>query len=122
LTKRKPSGKQRRQLIHDALADAKAQDITMLDVRKISDFADYLAIATGTSNRHVASIANKVEEKLREHGIRPVGTEGESVGDWVLIDYGDVVVHVMRAQTRDFYNLEKLWSEGKPVKFAHTST
>lgn len=118
MKKRKTTGKQRRQLIHDALVDAKAQDITMLDVRKVSDFADYLVIVTGTSNRHVASIADKVEDKLREHGVRPVGTEGEKVGDWVLIDYGDVVVHVMRAQTRDFYSLEKLWSEGKPVKIA----
>jgi ribosome-associated protein len=118
LKKRKLTGKQRRQFIHDALIDAKAQDIVALDVRKVSDFADYLFVSTGTSNRHVASVAGRVVEVMREHGVRPVGTEGESVGDWVLIDYGDIVVHVMRAQTRDFFNLEKLWSEGKRVKLA----
>lgn len=118
MKKRKLSGKQRRQFIHDALVDAKAQDIVALDVRKISDFADYLFVATGTSNRHVASVADRVVQVMREQGVRAVGTEGQSVGDWVLIDFGDVVVHVMRAQPRDFFNLEKLWSEGKPVKFA----
>jgi ribosome-associated protein len=117
LTKRRaPSGKKRRELIYDALLDAKAQDIVALDVRKVSDFADYLFVASGTSTRHVASIADKVEEKLAAHGVKASGSEGHDVGDWVLIDYGDIVVHVMRPQTRDFYNLEKLWSEGKRVK------
>jgi len=101
--------------VHDALEDAKARDIAVLDVRKVSDFTDYMVIATGTSNRHVQSTADKVMETLREHGVRPVGSEGEKIGDWVLIDFGDVVVHVMREQTRDFYNLEKLWSDAKPV-------
>lgn len=102
--------------IHDALEDAKAQDIAVLDVRKLSDFTDYMVIATGTSNRHVQSTADKVVDALRGHGLRPVGVEGEKIGDWVLIDFGDVVVHVMREQTRDFYNLEKLWSDAKRVE------
>ncbi|HYA37146.1 MAG TPA: ribosome silencing factor [Candidatus Methylomirabilis sp.] len=101
---------------NDALAEAKARDIAVLDVRKVSDFTDYMVIATGTSNRHVQSTADKVVESLREHGVRPVGSEGQKIGDWVLIDFGDVVVHVMREQTRDFYNLEKLWSDARPVK------
>ncbi len=101
--------------VHDALEDAKARDIAVLDVRKVSDFTDYMVIATGTSNRHVQSTADKVMETLREHGVRPVGSEGEKIGDWVLIDFGDVVVHVMREQVRDFYNLEKLWSDAKHV-------
>jgi ribosome-associated protein len=101
--------------IHAALEDAKAHDIAVLDVRKISDFTDYMVIATGTSNRHVQSTAERVVDTLREHGRRPVGVEGKQIGDWILIDFGDVVVHVMREQTRDFYNIEKLWSDAKRV-------
>ena len=108
--------KQTQQWIQDALEDAKTQNIAVLDVRKISDFTDYMVIATGTSNRHVQSSADKVVETLRGHGLRPVGTEGKQLGDWVLIDFGDVVVHLMREQTRDFYNLEKLWSDAKHVE------
>lgn len=102
--------------IHDALENAKAHDIVVLDVRKISDFTDYMVIATGTSNRHVQSTSDKVVDTLREHGVRPVGVEGKQIGDWVLIDFGDVVAHVMRQETRDFYNLEKLWSDAKRVE------
>jgi ribosome-associated protein len=102
--------------IQNALEDAKTQNIAVLDVRKISDFTDYMVIATGTSNRHVQSSADKVVETLRGHGVRPVGIEGKQLGDWVLIDFGDVVVHLMREETRDFYNLEKLWSDAKRVE------
>ena len=108
--------KKTQQWIQNALEDAKTQNIAVLDVRKISDFTDYMVIATGTSNRHVQSSADKVVETLRGHGVRPVGIEGKQLGDWVLIDFGDVVVHVMREETRDFYNLEKLWSDAKIVK------
>ena len=108
--------KKTQQWIQYALEDAKTQNIAVLDVRKISDFTDYMVIATGTSNRHVQSSADKVVETLRGHGVRPVGIEGKQLGDWVLIDLGDVVVHIMREQTRDFYNLEKLWSDAKLVK------
>ena len=101
--------------IQDALDDAKARDITVLDVRKISDFTDYMVIATGTSSRHVQSTADKVVDTLRSHGVRAVGVEGGKTGDWVLIDFGDVVAHVMREEIRDFYNLEKLWSDAKRV-------
>jgi ribosome-associated protein len=108
--------KQTQQWIQNALEDAKTQNIAVLDVRKISDFTDYMVIATGTSNRHVQSSADKVVETLRGHGVRPVGIEGKQLGDWVLIDFGDVVVHLMREETRDFYNLEKLWSDAKRVE------
>ncbi|MFL6651446.1 MAG: ribosome silencing factor [Sulfurifustaceae bacterium] len=107
---------QLRKLILDALDDAKARDVTVLDVRKIAVFTDYMIIVTGTSNRHVVAVADNVIDRLREHGRRPAGVEGMEGGDWVLIDFGDVVVHVMRQQTRDFYNLEKLWSEAKRLK------
>jgi len=102
--------------IQDALEDAKARDIAVLDVRKISDFTDYMVIATGTSNRHVQSTADKVVDALRTHGVRTVGVEGGKTGDWVLIDFGDVVAHVMREEIRDFYNLEKLWSDAKRIE------
>jgi ribosome-associated protein len=106
---------QLRKLIQDALEDAKAHDVVVLDVRKVADFTDYMIIVTGTSNRHVTSVADKVLEALRDHGRRPVGVEGMDGGDWVLLDFGDVVVHVMRGATREFYQIEKLWSEGKRV-------
>jgi ribosome-associated protein len=101
--------------IQQVLEDAKARDIAVLDVRKISDFTDYMIIATGTSNRHVQSTADKVVDALRGHGVRAVGVEGGKIGDWVLIDFGDVVAHVMREEIRDFYNLEKLWSDARRV-------
>ncbi len=112
--------KKTQQWIQNALEDAKTQNIAVLDVRKISDFTDYMVIATGTSNRHVQSSADKVVETLRGHGARPVGIEGKQLGDWVLIDFGDVVVHIMREQTRDFYNLEKLWSDAKRIEVGET--
>lgn len=105
-----------RKLILDALDDAKARDAVVLDVRKVAVFTDYMIIVTGTSNRHVVAVADNVIEKLRDRGRRPTGVEGMEGGDWVLMDFGDVVVHVMRAHTRDFYNLEKLWSEAKRLK------
>lgn len=108
--------KKTQQWIQLALEDAKTQDIAVLDVHQISDFTDYMVIATGTSNRHVQSSADKVVETLRGHGVRPVGIEGKQLGDWVLIDVGDVVVHIMREQTRDFYNLEKLWSDATRIE------
>ncbi len=105
--------RQKQKLIREALEDAKALDISLLDVSGVSDFSDLLAIASGTSTRHVGSIADRVVDNLRQHGVRARGVEGKSVGDWVLIDFGDAVVHVMRPAVRDFYNLEKLWSVGK---------
>jgi len=105
--------RQKQKLIRAALEDAKAQDITLLDISKASDYADVLAVVSGTSTRHVESIADRVVDTMRQHGVRALGIEGKGVGDWVLVDFGDIVVHVMRPQVRDFYNLEKLWSVGK---------
>jgi ribosome-associated protein len=103
------------ELIYNTLLDAKGQEIRVLDVRKITDFTDYMIIVSGTSNRHVVSMGDRILDRLRAAGQRPVGVEGQDTGDWVLIDFGDVVVHVMRPQTRDFYNLEKLWSDAGDV-------
>jgi len=97
------------------LDEGKAIDVRALDVRSLTDFTDYMIIATGTSTRHVQSLSDKLRVRLRELGVRPVGSEGEKVGDWVLIDFGDVVVHLMRPAVRDFYNLEKLWGSSAAV-------
>ncbi|TLM79612.1 ribosome silencing factor [Microbulbifer harenosus] len=94
----------------NALEDLKGQDITALDVSELSDVMETLIICTGTSNRQVKSLANNVVEDGKEAGFRPIGVEGMETGEWVLVDYGDVVVHVMQAETRRFYDLEKLWS------------
>lgn len=95
-----------------ALEDAKALDIVLLDVRRLTDIADYMIVASGTSTRHVAGVADKLVDHMRALGRKPIGIEGKEIGEWVLIDFGDVVAHIMRPQTRDFYNLEKLWAQG----------
>lgn len=92
------------------LRDMKAQEVEVLNVGRLTDVTDYMVIASGTSDRHVKSIANRLREQVREQSqVQPIGVEGETEGDWVLIDFGDVVVHIMRPQTRKFYDLEKLW-------------
>jgi len=98
-----------RQLVVDALEDMKAQDIREIDVRGKTSITDLLFVASGTSNRHVKSIADNVALKAKGAGVQPLGVEGEAEGEWILVDLGDIVVHVMLPRIRDFYNLEKLW-------------
>lgn len=97
-------------VVFNALEELKALDIKALDVSRFSGFTDLMIIASGTSSRQVKALADKVIEKCKEAGIRPLGIEGEQEAKWILVDLGDVVVHVMNPETRDFYNLEKLWS------------
>ncbi|MGB9430510.1 MAG: ribosome silencing factor [Gammaproteobacteria bacterium] len=104
-----------RDLVMEALRDMKGVDIRVLDVRGMTVLTDFMVIASGTSDRHVKSLARNVQDKAREAGVKPMGVEGEQEGEWVLVDLRDVVVHVMRPPQRDFYNLEKLWSVENPV-------
>ncbi|WP_096085416.1 ribosome silencing factor [Agaribacterium haliotis] len=97
-------------VVEDALDDLKAQDVTVLDVRELSDVMDTLVIATGTSSRHVKSLASNVVEDCKKAGFRPLGYEGLDEGEWALVDLGEMVVHVMQQSARDLYELEKLWS------------
>ncbi len=100
---------QLRELVRIALDDMKARDITELDVRGKSSVTDYMVIASGTSKRHVMSVAQEVLDKVKAAGLQPMGTEGQSAGDWILVDLGDVIVHVMMPDARSFYDLERLW-------------
>jgi len=99
------------------LEDMKAEETVTIDLRGKSAYSDYMVITTGRSNRHVGSIAENVAKGLKETGIKPPHIEGLPNCDWVLIDSGDVIVHVFRPEVREFYNLERLWTEGpKPAK------
>ena len=97
-------------LVEDVLDERKALHVTTLDVRGKTSITDYMVVATGTSTRHAKSLCDYVVEKVKENGVQPLGLEGEMGSDWVLVDMGDVVLHVMTGQAREFYQLEKLWS------------
>jgi ribosome-associated protein len=101
-----------------ALDDMKAVNVRVLDVRGMTDIADVMVIASGTSDRHVRSIAERVVEKAKAAGYRPLGTEGARDGEWVLVDLQDVIVHVMLPRVREFYSLERLWDGGPALPTA----
>lgn len=96
-------------VVNEALLDVKAKDIIEMDVSSISNVADAIVIASGTSTRHVKALADNVAEEARKAGFRPLGIEGERDAEWILIDLGYVVVHVMLPTARKFYDLESLW-------------
>ena len=100
------------QVVLAALADMKAVDVRAIDVRGFTDITDTMVVASGTSDRHVKSIADRVLQRCKEAGFRPFGMEGERDGEWVLLDLQDVVLHVMLPRVRQFYALEKLWEGG----------
>jgi ribosome-associated protein len=101
-----------RQQVIAALESLKAKDVREIDVRGRTSIADLLVIASGTSARHVKSIADEVGRFAKQAGIMPLGVEGEEEGEWVLVDLGDVIVHIMLPRVREFYGLERLWSVG----------
>lgn len=98
-----------KKLVVEAIEEVKGNDITCLNVSEQTSVTDYMVIACGTSNRHVKSLANNVIDQCKKNGLRPVGVEGEDKAEWVLVDLGDVVVHLMLPATRQFYDLERLW-------------
>jgi len=97
----------------DALEDVKGHDIVVYDTARMPSMFERVVIASGESNRQVRALADRVQDKVREAGGRVYGVEGEASGDWVLVDLGDVVVHIMQPAVRSFYNLEEVWGERK---------
>ncbi len=107
-----PSAEALLRQVHLALDDLKAKDTVEIDVRGKTSVCDYMVIASGTSTRHVKSIADEAVRKVKDLGVMPLGVEGEREAEWVLVDLGDVVVHVMLPRVREYYALERLWTVG----------
>jgi ribosome-associated protein len=99
----------------NSLSDAKAENIVSIDLLGKTSIGDYMVIASGRSQRHVGAIADQISDKLKKQGYRDLRVEGLPQCDWVLIDAGDVIVHVFRPEVREFYNLEKMWSADRPT-------
>ena len=103
-----------KKLVIDALDDLKAVNTVSIDVSALTDVMDHMIVTSGTSSRHVKSLASNVGVEAKKLGMHPIGIEGGDVGEWVLVDFGDVVVHVMQPAARDFYDLERLWVNPEP--------
>ena len=108
-------------LVETSLDDDKADSVVIIDLAGKSSLTDYMVIASGTSQRHVGAMAVKLREKIKQSGIKTVTTEGENQCDWVLIDSGDVIVHLFRPEVREFYNLEKMWGVPVPDEASDTA-
>lgn len=103
-------------LICDSISDKLGKDIAVLNIGKVSSLCDYFIIASGTSARQVKSIADSVEDSMKEIGIEARGKEGRDTQSWILLDYGDVMVHIFDEENRGFYNLEKIWKDAPYVE------
>ena len=110
-----------KKLVISALEDIKAHDIVAIDVRKITSMFDWIVVASADSARQTKSLARNVRDTLKENGGHIIGTEGEESGDWVLVDAGDIVTHVMQPAVRQYYNLEELWGDGKFEKVVNST-
>jgi len=105
-----------------ALDSRKGADIRVLDLREVTSFADYFVIATGTNQRQIQAMAEELQKRLRERGERPLSMEGVNNAEWVLADYGDFIVHIFSPQSRQYYDLERLWRHGKDVPIPAAET
>ena len=105
------TAKELRDLVVNALEDGKGQNILSIDVTKLTPMTDYMVLVSGTSNRHVKALVDQVVESAKQSGATVMGVEGRETYEWVLVDLGDVIVHVMQKDARAFYELERLWSE-----------
>lgn len=114
-----PSEQVLRQRVLAALEELKARDVREIDVRGKTSIADLLIIASGTSTRHVKSLADEVVKFVKRAGMLPLGVEGQSEAEWVLVDLGDIIVHVMLPRIREFYGLERLWTVGDQAEAAN---
>jgi len=99
----------------EAAQSRKAEDIVVLHVGKVSSFTEYFVVCSGTNTRQTQAIADAIEERLRQEGWRPMGVEGKQVGEWILMDYGDLVVHIFSPQKRRFFDLERLWGNAPQI-------
>lgn len=105
-----------------AAADKKATDVLVLEISKVLDIADYFLICSGSGDKQTKAISNEVRKVLREKGASPLRAAGEDAGDWILLDYGDFVVHIFTEVTRDYYQLERLWREAPQLDVARVSS
>jgi len=108
--------REKSRLCINAVLNKKALDLILLDVRKVSSFADYFIICSGQSSRHVQGIASSIKESLAKEGIYPLGIEGFTQGSWILMDYNEVIIHIFYKTIREFYDLEGLWSDAKRIE------
>jgi ribosome-associated protein len=111
----------KKKLVISALEDIKAHDILAIDVRNVTSMFDWIVVASADSARQTKSLSRHVRDRLKESGAQIVGTEGEESGEWVLVDAGDIVAHVMQPAVRQYYNLEELWGEGKFDKVVNST-
>lgn len=102
-----------KKIIVETLEDNKATDVVALNIKHLTDIADYMIVCTGNSTTHVKALTDKIREKLLPSRIKPIGIEGSKSNEWMLVDFGNIIVHIMLKQEREFYNLEKLWGISK---------
>jgi len=120
-TKKRLSARQRALLCADAAADKKAEEPVILGVSRLTSFADYFVIVSGRSTTQVKAIADSVEEAIYKSGSKPISIEGKTESKWILIDWNDVIVHIFHYQERQFYGLEKLWSDARYLRYPPAS-